>query len=300
MDEERAGQRATKRKIKPAANPSTILSAPFPTRFDRSLHIAYNRSRQTNRLSSPKQRTKASIMKSGEPASAAAPVPPAQQLALWADRLRGLSALGIHYASSDYERDRWRQVQSLVIEMLAQAMGDLPETLEPLRATLLSHPTPLAVGDAAIIDVEGRMLLIQRADNGLWAMPGGAFEVGETPAEGAVREALEETGVHSRPVALVGVFDSRFCGSVSRHHLYQFVFLCEPAADTPMDEASHGHEVKQVAWFTEAELPTELDPGHRTRIPLAFQVWRGERAAYFDPLTPSLAQSTSALRATEG
>lgn len=41
-------------------------------------------------------------------------------------------------------------------------------------------------------------------------MPGGGFRVGETPAEGPVREALEETGLKCEPVALVGVFDSRF------------------------------------------------------------------------------------------
>ncbi|HMN26753.1 MAG TPA: NUDIX hydrolase N-terminal domain-containing protein, partial [Caldilineaceae bacterium] len=120
----------------------------------------------------------------------------AQQLSLWADKLRGLSALGLHYAEHLYERERWTQVQDIAVEIFAQASGEAPETLEPLRGTVLAHATPLAVGDAAIIDAAGRILLIQRADNGLWAMPGGAFEVGETPAEGAVREALEETGVH--------------------------------------------------------------------------------------------------------
>jgi len=93
--------------------------------------------------------------------------------------------------------------------MLALATGETWEQIEPLRATIFSKPTPVTGGDAAIIDDEGRILLIQRADNGLWAMPGGALEVGETPAEGVVREALEETGVHCQPIALVGVFDSR-------------------------------------------------------------------------------------------
>jgi 8-oxo-dGTP pyrophosphatase MutT (NUDIX family) len=205
----------------------------------------------------------------------------AEQIAQWADRLRGLSALGLHYAEHVYERERWRQVQALVIEMMARAAGEPAATFEPLRATVLAHPTPLAVGDAAIIDEAGRILLIQRADNRLWAMPGGAFEVGETPAEGAVREALEETGVRCHPVALVGVFDSRRLGAPSRHHLYQFVFLCHPDQSEPI-APSHPHEVLQIAWFSEADLPTELDPGHRTRVPIAFQVWRGERPAYFD------------------
>lgn len=207
---------------------------------------------------------------------------PSQQLALWADKLRDLSALGLHFAEHIYERDRWTQVQTLALEMLASATGDRFETLEPLRATVFTHITPFAVGDAAIIDEDGHILLIQRADNGLWAMPGGGFEVGETPAEGAVREALEETGICCRPVALAGVFDSRCCGTVSRHHLYQFVFLCRPIEGVEPVAPSHAGEISAMAWFAEAHLPADLDPGHRVRIPLASQAWRGELPAYFD------------------
>lgn len=207
---------------------------------------------------------------------------PSQQLALWADKLRDLSALGLRYADHIYERERWTQVQTLVLEMFASATGDRFEALEPLRATTFAHITPFAVGDAAIIDEDGRILLIRRADNGLWAMPGGALEVGETPAEGAVREALEETGVRCRPEALVGVFDSRLCGTVSGHHLYQFVFLCRPEEGVKPVAPSHSNEVRAISWFTEDELPEDLDPGHRVRIPVAFQVRRRERLAYFD------------------
>lgn len=209
----------------------------------------------------------------------------AQELALWADKLRELSALGLHYAAGAYERDRWMQAQNMAIEMMARATGEPLAALEALRTTVFRHATPLAVGDAAIIDDAGRLLLIQRADNGLWAMPGGAFEVGETPAEGARREALEETGVACAPVALVGVFDSRYCGTTSAHHLYQFVFLCRPTADKPQTPPSHQHEVRQIGWFSEDDVPAAIDPGHVTRIPVAFQVWRGERTAYFDPTT---------------
>ena len=166
--------------------------------------------------------------------------------------------------------------------MLALATGESLEQMEPLRAPIFARPTPLAVGDAAIIDHEGHILLIQRADNGKWALPGGAMEVGETPAEGAVREALEETGVHCRPVALVGVFDSRLCGSTARHHLYSTMFLCEPVPGTAQGEPTHAHEVLDVRWFAEDELPHDLDPGHGSRIPEAYRVWRGNTAAFFD------------------
>jgi ADP-ribose pyrophosphatase YjhB (NUDIX family) len=116
----------------------------------------------------------------------------------------------------------------------------------------------------------------------MWAMPGGALEVGETPAQGVVREAFEETGVHCRAVALVGVFDSRRCGAVYPLHLYHFVFLCGPLPDAASETPSHALETLGCDWFAEAGLPDDLDSGHRTRIPYAFASWHGKQEAFFD------------------
>jgi ADP-ribose pyrophosphatase YjhB (NUDIX family) len=113
-------------------------------------------------------------------------------------------------------------------------------------------------------------------------MPGGALEVGETPAEGVVREVLEETGVQCRILSLVGVFDSRLCGTVSRHHLYQFTFLCQPLSQEQGEEPSHAVEILDQGWFPEDGLPEEMDPGHASRIPEAFRVWHGDGRAFFD------------------
>jgi ADP-ribose pyrophosphatase YjhB (NUDIX family) len=230
-----------------------------------------------------------------------------QQIALWADQLRDVAAQGMHWSNSRYDVDRYRAIQTIAMTipkggyaLLAAvtmdgfaATGEPVEALEPLRATVFSHVTPFAVGDAAVIDDAGRILLVQRADNAQWALPGGALEVGETPAQGVVREALEETGVASEAVALVGVFDSRLCGTLSRHQLYQFVFLCRPLAGRPPGPASHAHEVLGTGWFAEDALPADIDPGHVTRIPVAFRAWHTRTdtppkegdwvGPYFDP-----------------
>lgn len=195
--------------------------------------------------------------------------------------------MGLYFAKNIHDRSAFRAVQDIAVEMLALATGEPVMQIEPLRAPVFSRPTPLVCGDAAIIDEQGRLLLVQRADNGLWAMPGGAFEVGETPAAGVAREVLEETGVHCRVVSLVGVFDSRLCGTTSRHHLYQFVFLCEPVDRERVEPPSHAVEVVDVGWFPEDELPAAIDPGHVSRIPEVFRVWRGDVRAFFDQPDPA-------------
>lgn len=212
----------------------------------------------------------------------------AQQLALWADKLRDLSALGLTFATDTYDRERYRGVQEIAMSVLALATGESLESLEPLRAPVISRPTPFVAGDAAIIDERGRILLIRRADNHRWAMPGGALEVGETPIEGVLREVLEETGVPCQPVSLVGVFDSRRCGLVSRHHIYVLTFLCKPSREQPHDpqaafgSGSHSHEVLDLRWFSEGELPPDLHPGSSSRIALAYRIWRGSGSPFFD------------------
>ena len=59
---------------------------------------------------------------------------------------------------------------------------------------------------AAILDEHGRILLTRRADNGLWCLPGGGMEPGESAAEACEREVLEETGLSVRLRRLVGIY----------------------------------------------------------------------------------------------
>ena len=57
--------------------------------------------------------------------------------------------------------------------------------------------------DALVVDDDGRVLLVRRADDRLWAMPGGWVDGNETPEQGVVREVLEETGLRVAVVHLL-------------------------------------------------------------------------------------------------
>ena len=60
-------------------------------------------------------------------------------------------------------------------------------------------------GTTAVVLHEGRVLLVQRADDGRWTPVSGVVDPGEHPADAAVREVLEETGVTCEVEALVWV-----------------------------------------------------------------------------------------------
>jgi len=70
-------------------------------------------------------------------------------------------------------------------------------------------PAPNSLVPAAsaiVIDTQGRIVLQRRADNDLWALPGGAMDLGESLAETIVREVREETGLDVQPRYIVGVY----------------------------------------------------------------------------------------------
>ena len=75
-----------------------------------------------------------------------------------------------------------------------------------LRA-LAGDRTLMFVGARAVVrDNAGRVLLIQRSDNGQWALPAGAMELGESIADCAVREVREETGLRALRVSAFALY----------------------------------------------------------------------------------------------
>lgn len=103
-------------------------------------------------------------------------------------------------------------------------------------------------------DEQGRVLLIQRTDNGLWSLPGGGQEIGESVAETAVRETHEETGIMVEVTGIVGVYsDPGHVVAYSDGEVRQQFSLCFRAipvngTPTPSDESS------EVRWVARDEL----------------------------------------------
>jgi len=222
-----------------------------------------------------------STMRSPRPEdSAASPLP----LHLLADELRSIANEELHWGHPDeYARRRCERLIRIAAEIASLGDERVADTIEDQYRGDLLHLTPYSGGDAAIFDDAGRVLLIRRKDSGLWAMPGGVFEIGETPAEATRREVREETGLHVEVLALSGVYDSRYCGTRSAYHLYHFVFLCRQI--DPDATPTVSNETTGVGWFSLDALP-ELHAGHEKRLRDAILRLQGKLIeAIFDRVT---------------
>jgi ADP-ribose pyrophosphatase YjhB (NUDIX family) len=120
---------------------------------------------------------------------------------------------------------------------------------------------------AFVRDGAGRVLLIRRTDNGLWALPGGALELGESVGGTAVRETLEETGVDVEVTGLVGIYsDPHHVVEFSDGEVRQQFSICFRARflsgrPTPSSESS------KVAWIARPDLDDlSIHPSMRLRI----------------------------------
>ena len=109
----------------------------------------------------------------------------------------------------------------------------------------------------------GRILLVQRGQQpsiGLWSIPGGRLEVGETPEAGCVREVLEETGLAVAVVAFVGRVE-RDAPSGGVYVIDDY--LCAPAyGDDPLPAVTAGDDAVDARWFSRRELEVHDAAGH--------------------------------------
>ena len=60
--------------------------------------------------------------------------------------------------------------------------------------------------NGVVFNSRGEVLLQKRADNGYWGLPGGRVDIGESVEQGAIREVLEETGLHVTVKRLIGIY----------------------------------------------------------------------------------------------
>lgn len=143
------------------------------------------------------------------------------------DELQILARTGLHYAQNPYDRERYSRILELTSHYYGRAL-DLPPTAVRQRLVAeLGHITPKVGAAAAVYDAAGNILLMQRADNSLWCLPGGWMEPHESPARTAVRETQEETGLDVRVVQLVDVFTRPPGAHTSPHAMVVVIYLCE-------------------------------------------------------------------------
>ncbi len=215
------------------------------------------------------------------------PPPNRQDLVRWSEALSAIARTGLGFTQSLYEQERFEEVLQVAGDIRASIEAEanydaehyVEEWMRLVGDGVAGYVTPKSAIGAVVHDDDGRILLVQRADSGIWLYPTGWADVGYSPAEVAVKEVLEETGIHCRPKGVIAVLDGMRMG-LTRIPLYSTVFLCEA---TGGDLKPHPLETRDVGWFAEGELPA-MTVGLPQWGAHAFAAIRGEiLPVLFDP-----------------
>ncbi len=186
----------------------------------------------------------------------------------WALEIAAIAQTGLHYARDPHDIGRYQALRALAARILASGTGVGEADIHAALAGDIGHATPKIGVRAAVFDDAGHILMVREThDAGKWSLPGGWAEPGQTVAESAAREVLEETGYIVRAEKLAAVWDrARHQHPPALHSITRCFFVLSLVGGTP----TTSDETSEIAWFSEHEIPENLS----TARVLAWQIAR--------------------------
>ncbi|MBD3407836.1 MAG: NUDIX domain-containing protein [Candidatus Lokiarchaeota archaeon] len=142
---------------------------------------------------------------------------------------------------------------------------------------MLMYRNPSPTVDTIILDKD-RVVLVKRKNEpykGMWVLPGGFVDYGETVEEAAVREVMEETGLEIKLKAILGVYSDP--ARDPRKHIQSTVFIAQYISGTPIG----GDDAAEAKWFTLEELNKVSLAFDHNQIIKDFIDWMNERETYW-------------------
>ena len=194
-------------------------------------------------------------------------------------RIQALSEIGLEYSNSNYDKERYEEIQEICLEMLEQ-ITDVPVAkIRPVIQEKNGYKTPKVDVRAVLFNTEGKILLVQEKVDGCWSLPGGWADVGYTPSQIAEKECFEEAGLTVKASRLIAVMDKTAQKMPPEfEYVYKLFIRCEPVDD----RIAFGDETSNVDWFYENELPELSKPRNlESQIYLMFEYFRGEKTEVY-------------------
>ena len=183
-----------------------------------------------------------------------------QDLLDWAETLAGIARTGLGFTESLYEQERYEEIlkvaahirSTVASEITPEAVAD--EWMRMVGQGVAGYVTPKAAVGAIVSNEDNEILLVQRADSGVWLYPTGWADIGYSPVEVAIKEVYEETGIHCEPLTLVSIVDGMRQG-FTKIPLYSMVFHCKAVGG---ELQAHPLETSDCGWFARDALPAPV------------------------------------------
>jgi|TARA_B100001094_G_scaffold67749_1_gene63929 ADP-ribose pyrophosphatase YjhB (NUDIX family) len=195
----------------------------------------------------------------------------------WSEALAGIARTGLAFTESLYERERYEEVLHVASDIHAHISQSsekdekVAEWMKSVGEGVPGYVTPKVAIGAVVGNEDREILLIQRADSGVWLFPTGFADVGYSAAEIAEKEVFEETGMHVEVSRIISILDG-IRAKFTRMPLYSIVFHCKVIGG---ELNPHPLECIDAGFFSQDNLPSPL-AGSGDWVDHAFAAIRGE------------------------
>ena len=175
----------------------------------------------------------------------------------WVRRLQAVAQNGLMFCKDPFDRERYEHVQSVAEEILSSTGDEIDAALvNQFMRGERGYATPKVDVRGAVFR-ENRLLFVREKSDGLWTLPGGWADVGESPAEAVVREVEEESGFVTRAAKLIALYDrNKHAHPPTLYHSYKAFFLCDLIGGA----AAPSVETTAVEFFALDALPPLSTP----------------------------------------
>ena len=171
----------------------------------------------------------------------------------WAQQVQAVAQKGLLYSKNPHQIEDYKLLRNIAAEIISTHTQIEQSEILDLLIKEIGYPTP-KVGVSAAVFEDDKILLVKERSDGLWTLPGGFAEVGESPGEVAVRETFEESGYQTRPIKLLAAYDnnnSKHGHTPFLQGLYKLIFQCEIIGGSPTPSI----ETEEVELFAEDNIP---------------------------------------------
>jgi ADP-ribose pyrophosphatase YjhB (NUDIX family) len=170
----------------------------------------------------------------------------------WARQVQAIAQSGLHFAESNYDRERYEQLRELAIEAFAEHSNRSEPEVRAIFEQQQGYATP-KVDVRGVVFRDDKILLVRERSDGRWTLPGGWADVNDSPSEAVEREILEESGFKAKSRRLLALYDR------AKHphlppfafHVYKIFIECELMGGSPITS----YETTAVDFFAENALP---------------------------------------------
>lgn len=170
----------------------------------------------------------------------------------WAQRLQAIAQTGLAYTKDVYDEERFVMVRRIAAEMMAEGAGltDADRVVDLLSGDV-GYATPKVDVRGAVFHGD-KLLFVRQRGEGVWTLPGGWADVGDSPSAAVIREVREESGYEVVTTKLAAVYDRNLHGHTPMpFYCYKLFFVCRVVGGA----AAESHETDGVGFFGEEELP---------------------------------------------